>query len=141
MATKIEKDKRELMVARLLMRGNVPSEICRIMAKEYHISKRTVDRHMAKIYKIWSKNFEEKLCSGLPYHKSIRMEIYQKAYNKKDYKTCLSVMQDVAKLEGLYMDEDNKGDMIFNIKVDMPEGDKELENGSKSQPKESKEHN
>ena len=140
MATKIEKDQRELLVARLLMRGNVPDEICRILAEKYHISKRTVERHLAKIYKVWSKNFEEKLCSGLPYHKSIRMEIYQRAYLKKDFKTCLTVMQDVARLEGLYADE-AKGDMIFNINVDMPEGDEELENGSTSESKESKEHN
>lgn len=141
MATKIEKAQRELMISRLLMRGAVPNEICRIMAKEYHISRRTVDRAMAKIYKVWSKNFEKELCSGLSYHKAIRMEIYQKAYVKRDYKTCLAIMQDVAKLEGLYIDESDKGDTVFNINVEMPEEDKELENGSKSQSEESKKYN
>lgn len=140
MATKIEKDKRELMIARLLMRGAAPSEVCRVMMREYRISKRTVDRHIAKIYKVWSADFKEKLCSGLPYHKAIRMEIYQKAYHKKDYKTCLSVMQDIAKLEGLYVDE-VKGDLTFTIKVDMPEEDKEFDNASKSESKELTEHN
>ena len=141
MATKIEKAQRELMISRLLMRGAVPNEICRIMAKEYHISRRTIDRHLAKIYKVWSKNFEKELCSGLSYHKAIRMEIYQKAYVKRDYKTCLAIMQDIAKLEGLYVEEDNKGDTVFNIRVDMPEEDKEIEDGNKRQSKESEKHN
>lgn len=139
-ATKIEKAQRELMISRLLIRGAVPNEICRIMAKEYHISRRTVDRAMAKIYKVWSKNFEKELCSGLSYHKAMRMEIYQKAYVKRDYKTCLTIMQDIARLEGLY-DDEHKGDMIFNINVDMPEEDKELQNGCKSQSKKSEKHN
>ena len=143
MATNIEKDKRELMVAKLLTRGIKPSEITRIMAREYKISKRTVDRHIARIYKIWSKDFEVKLCQGLPYHKAMRMEIYQKAYLNRDFRTCLSVMQDIAKLEGLYVDE-IRGDMVFNVKVDMPEGFDEEDaksNTGKSKPDESKEHN
>jgi len=139
MATNIEKDKRELMIAKLLTRGVSIPEIIRIMAREYKICKRTVNRDIAKIYKVWHKNFEEKLCKGLPYHKAMRMEIYQKAYLNRDFRTCLSVMQDIAKLEGLYTDE--KGDMVFNIKVDMPKKDEEFKNGSKSESNESKEHN
>ena len=68
------------------------------------------------------------------------MEVYQRAYNDKDWAACLRVLQDIAKLEGLYVDE-VKGDLTFTIEVDMPEEDKEFNNASKSESKELTEHN
>ena len=123
---KQEVDERVLEVSRQMLRGVQSKIICRNMSVEWELSTRQIERYISSAYKMWHKEYQKRLKSGLDYHMAIRMKLYEEAYKGKtiketrfekgkyitteksvdqDFRLCLEVAKDIAKLEGLYVEK------------------------------------
>ncbi|MBA7537762.1 hypothetical protein ES705_30031 [subsurface metagenome] len=79
---------------------------------------------------MWHKEYEKRLKAGLNFHMAIRMQLYEEAYKGKtikitkvvkgnvvtmektedqDFRLCLEIAKDIAKLEGLYIERQEVG--------------------------------
>ena len=100
--TKVAIEKRILHISQLLLEGKRTQEICRNMSEKWQISKRQVERYIASSYKLWHKELKNQTKKILDYHIALRMNLYRIAYEEKNYRNCLEILKDLAKLEGLY---------------------------------------
>lgn len=94
--------KRLLYISELLLEGKSTKEICRFASEKWHISRRQVERYITSSYINWQKEFENKGEAILEYNIALRMNLYNKSYDKGKYRTCLTILKDIAKIEGLY---------------------------------------
>lgn len=120
-SNKVEVEERILSISQLLLEGKRTKEICRDMSGKWHISRRQVERYITSSYTLWHKEFENRRKMMLEYHLALRMNLYRIAYEKENYRFCLTTLKDVAKLEGLYdMDIPTQKDtIIVNIPEDL----------------------
>ena len=119
-------EERVLEVSRLLLSGNSNKKIVQDSSLKWDISERQVRKYIAKAYTLWHKEYQKRLKSGLDYHMAIRMKLYEEAYKGRaiketkyekgrpvtteklvdqDFRLCLEVAKDIAKLEGLYVEK------------------------------------
>jgi len=132
-------DERVLEVSKQMLSGISSKNICRNMSAKWDVSKRQIERYIRKAYAMWHKEYKKRLKAGLDYHMAIRMKLYEEAYKGKtikitkivkgqmvttektedqDFRLCLEIAKDIAKLEGLYVEKLIVEDHIV---VDMPE--------------------
>lgn len=99
---KLEMKKRLLYISELLLEGKSTKEICRFASEKWYISRRQVERYITSSYINWQKEFENKGEAILEYNITLRMNLYNKSYDEGKYRTCLTILKDIAKIEGLY---------------------------------------
>lgn len=116
---KLEIEERILYISQLLLEGKRTKEICRIASEKWIISRRQVERYITSSYKLWHKEFKNKTKIILDYHIALRMNLYRIAYEKENYRNCLEMLKDLAKLEGLY--DKNNDLQDTSIVVNVPE--------------------
>ena len=125
-ANKQKLEQRVLEISKKMLSGKATKEICRMMSLEWGVSERQIQRYISKAYKMWHKEYQKRLKSGLDYHMAIRMKLYEEAYSGKlvketkyekgrpvttegmvgqDFRLCLEIAKDIAKLEGLYVEK------------------------------------
>lgn len=119
--TKVLIEKRILFISQLLLEGKRTQEICRNMSEKWQISRRQVERYITSSYKLWHKEFKNQTKMFLDYHIALRMNLYRIAYEEKNYRNCLELLKDLAKLEGLYDKDNDLQDqtIIVNIPEDL----------------------
>ena len=141
MAEKSDKqqlDERVLEVSRQMLRGYQNKSICQNMSVEWDVSERQINRYIKKAYGMWYKEYKKKLKAGLAYHMAIRMKLYEEAYKgnrikitkikkgekvtierveNQDFRLCLEIAKDIAKLEGIYPAEKHKVDETRKVIV------------------------
>ena len=87
---------------------------------------------------MWHKEYEKRLKAGLDYHMAVRMKLYEEAYKgnrikitkiikgqkmtierveNQDFRLCLEIAKDIAKLEGIYPAEKHKIDETRKVIV------------------------
>ena len=119
-------DERILEVSRLMLRGHTTKKIVHDSSLKWNISERQVKKYIAKAYSMWHKEYKKRLKAGLDYHMAMRMKLYEEAYKGKiikitklikgnrvtmertegqDFRLCLEIAKDIAKLEGLYVEK------------------------------------
>ena len=142
-ANKQQLEERVLEVSKQLLRGIPSKRICQLMSVKWEVSERQINRYISKAYTMWHKEYQKRLKSGLDYHMAIRMKLYEEAYKGKtiketrlekgkyiitekfvdqDFRLCLEIAKDIAKLEGLYVEKHDvnvKGE--HRIIVEAPE--------------------
>jgi hypothetical protein len=120
-SNKVEIEERILYISQLLIEGKRTKEICRNMSEKWKISRRQVERYINSSYKLWHKEFKNKTKIILDYHIALRMNLYRIAYEEENYRNCLEILKDLAKLEGLYgIDSPAQEDtIIVNIPEDL----------------------
>lgn len=118
-SNKAEIEERILYVLNLLLEGKKTKDICRIATGKWNISRRQVERYITSSYKLLHKEFENILKNDLVYHMALRMHLYSISYEKGNYRTCLEIMKDLAKLQGLY--DNNANSQVIDIVVKLPE--------------------
>ena len=130
-------EERILEVSRQMLRGYPNKRICQNMSVEWDISERQVNRYIASAYRMWHKEYKKRLKAGLDYHMAMRMKLYEEAYKGKaikvtkvkrgervtieriedqDFRLCLEIAKDIAKLEGLYVEKHDvkvEGELII----------------------------
>jgi len=119
-------EERVLEVSRQMLKGYQNKKICQNMSVEWDVSERQINRYISNAYTMWHKEYQKRLKSGLDYHMAIRMKLYEEAYKGKtiketrlekskyitteksvdqDFRLCLEIAKDIAKLEGLYIEK------------------------------------
>ena len=137
-ANKQEVEKRVLEISKMLLKGNSNKKICQMMSVEWGVSIRQVNRYISKAYKMWHKEYKKRLKAGLDYHMAVRMKLYEEAYKgnrikitkiikgqkmtierveNQDFRLCLEIAKDIAKLEGIYPAEKHKIDETRKVIV------------------------
>jgi len=119
-------EERILEVSRQMLRGYPTKKIVQDSTLKWGISERQVRKYIAKAYGMWHAEYKKRLKAGLDYHMAIRMKLYEEAYKGKtikitklmkgnlvttektedqDFRLCLEIAKDIAKLEGLYVEK------------------------------------
>jgi len=101
-SNKAEIEERKLYVSNLLLEGKETKGICRIATEKWKICRRQVERYITSSYTNWHKQFDKKGVAILEYNIALRMNLYNKSYDGGKYRTCLAILKDMAKIEGLY---------------------------------------
>jgi len=112
-SNKIEMEKRILEVSKMLLSGLSTKEICYNAILKWDISESQIKRYIRRCYTLWHQDFRKKRKAGLDYHLAKRRDLYKKAYDKKDWKTCLEIAKDEAKIMDIYPTEKIKHDVEF----------------------------
>ena len=129
MAEKSDKkqlEERILEVSRQMLRGYQNKNICQNMSIKWDVSERQINRYISSAYRMWHAEYKKRLKAGLDYHMAMRMKLYEEAYKGKtikitklvkgnmvttertedqDFRLCLEIAKDIAKLEGLYVEK------------------------------------
>ena len=132
MAEKSDKkqlDERVLEVSRQMLRGYSNKKIVQDSSVLWNISERQIRKYITKAYAMWHKEYKKRLKAGLDYHMAVRMKLYEEAYKgnrikitkiikgekvtierveNQDFRLCLEIAKDIAKLEGIYPAEKHK---------------------------------
>ena len=101
-SNKVEIDKRILEVSKMLLSGNSTKDICYYALLNWDISESQVKRYIRHCYTLWHKEFKKKSKANLNYQLAKRKDLYNKAYEGKDWQTCLSIAKDESKILDLY---------------------------------------
>jgi len=118
-SNKAEIEERKLYVLNLLLEGKKTKEICRVATGKWNISRRQVERYITFSYKLFHNEFENIVKNDIAYHSALRMHLYSIAYGKGNYRTCLEILKDLAKLQGLY--DNNSNSQVMDIVFKLPE--------------------
>jgi DNA-binding transcriptional MerR regulator len=100
-ATREEYNERLKLVKTFLAKGMPLPQIRRLLAEEIGISQRQVDNYIKDVFNQW-ENKESKQRPGK--RAQIRYQLYQlyeKCFEKKDYKTCVTILDRLCKLDAL----------------------------------------
>ena len=100
--TKIELDKRLIEVEEMLINGESRYALVQYGLKAWGIKAAQVDKYIAKVRKKWDECFEKEFKHNLTWHLIARKKLYKKCLETKDNRTALSVLHDIADLQGLY---------------------------------------
>lgn len=101
-ATKGEIAKRTGLIAKMLLEGKSKESIVRFSSEEFCIKERMVEKYIAKAQEIIEKSVVKKV--DYDYSKAVLRyeELYRLAFDKKDYKSCLSINKELSNLQGLH---------------------------------------
>ena len=119
-------EERILEVSRQMLRGYTNKKIVQDGSLEWNVSERQIRKYITKAYAMWHTEYKKRLKAGLDYHMAIRIKLYEEAYKGKtikvtkvksgervtieriedqDFRLCLEIAKDIAKLEGLYIEK------------------------------------
>jgi len=133
-------EERILEVSRQMLRGYTNKKIVQDSSLKWDVSERQIRKYITKAYAMWHAEYKKRLKAGLDYHMAMRMKLYEEAYKGKtikitklikgnlittertddqDFRLCLEIAKDIAKLEGLYV-ERFEGKVVEVIKVELP---------------------
>jgi len=104
-SNRTEINKRILEVSKMLLTGESNKNILQYASLNWRISDRQTQTYIKQCYDRWYKDFEAKRRANLSYHLAKRADLYFQAYKKKDYKTCLEIAKDEAKILDVYPSE------------------------------------
>lgn len=132
-------EERVLEVSRRMLSGWTNKKIVQDGSVKWNISDRQVRKYITKAYSMWRAEYKKRLKAGLDYHMAIRMKLYEEAYKGKtikitkvvkgnmvtmektedqDFRLCLEIAKDIAKLEGLYVEKlEFPGELVIKVKL------------------------
>ncbi len=132
-------EERILEVSRQMLRGYSNKKIVQDSSVKWNVSERQIRKYITKAYTMWHTEYKKRLKAGLDYHMAMRMKLYEEAYKGKtikitkvvkgamvttertedqDFRLCLEIAKDIAKLEGLYVEKFEgkvKNEVVVNI--------------------------
>lgn len=107
----------------MLLSGLSPKEICQEicqnMSLEWNVSERQVNRYIRRCYDLWHKDFEKRRKRNLDYQLAKRTDLYKKSYDEKDWKVCLEIAKDEAKIMDIYPTEKYKVEVKEDVTVNI----------------------
>lgn len=115
-STKIETDKRTRGVQEWMMQGHSSSDIVRQCIAQWGITGRQAYKYIRKAYDAFREQAERDIEARRQYHIHSRLKLFRDLQDKKSSKpagTALAILQDIAKLEGLYVE---KTEIVVNDK-------------------------
>lgn len=115
-STKVETDKRTRAVQEWMMQGHSSADIVRQCIAQWNITGRQAYKYIRKAYEAFREQAEKDIESRRQFHIHSRLKLFRDLQDKKNSKpagTALAILQDIAKLEGLYVE---KTEVIINDK-------------------------
>ncbi|KAF0193949.1 MAG: hypothetical protein FD166_3615, partial [Bacteroidetes bacterium] len=115
-STKIETDKRTRAVQEWMMQGHSSSDIVRQCTAQWNITGRQAYKYIRKAYEAFREQAENDIEARKQFHIQSRLKLFRDLQDKKSSKpagTALAILQDIAKLEGLYVE---KTEIVFDDK-------------------------
>lgn len=101
-ANKVKLLQRKAEIEEMVLQGASVSQIAKYAKDNYGISRRQVDNYLSKIYKDWELKIDKDRNKTFNAHLRKRERIFQKAYKDEAWNTCLSILKDIADLQGFY---------------------------------------
>ena len=88
----------------LVLSGLRRAEILRYIAEktDWDVKARTVDSYIARAYKAIAATHQDISAHQMNLTQVRLIDLYKRSMNIQDYKTCLSVVREIAKLNGLF---------------------------------------
>jgi len=115
-STKVETDKRVRAVQEWMMQGITSADIVRQVMVKYELKERQAYKYIRKAYDAFREQSEKDIEARRQFHIHSRLKLFRDLQDKKSSKpasTALAILQDIAKLEGLYVE---KTEVIINDK-------------------------
>lgn len=115
-STKIETDKRTRAVQEWMMQGHSSADIVRQCTAQWNITGRQAYKYIRKAYEAFRAQAENDIEARKQFHIHSRLKLFRDLQDKKASKpagVALAILQDIAKLEGLYVE---KTEILVNDK-------------------------
>lgn len=115
-STNLELDKRIRVVQEWMMQGFSSADIVRQIIVKYDLKERQAYKYIRKAYEAFREQAEKDIEARKQYHIQSRLKLFRDLKDKTSSKpagTALAILQDIAKLEGLYVE---KTEIVVNDK-------------------------
>jgi len=123
--SKIEKVKRIRLIQEDLINGILPAKIVEKYSGEWNLTERMINHYIKTAFDDFKKLSGQNIDSIRGFHLQARMSLLEFAMSKEKYKPfALDVLQDMAKLQGLYVhkhDITSDGEKLNLIQVFIPD--------------------
>ncbi|MEI6487329.1 MAG: hypothetical protein WCP52_00130 [Bacteroidota bacterium] len=88
-----------------LLQGQLVTDICRNIIGLWSISEKEAIQMIADAFDDFTKRTKKSHSTARAYHVQLRLSLYKKAVEAKQFKTALQILQDLAKIESAYYPE------------------------------------
>lgn len=123
--SKVEKIKRIRLIQEDLINGILPAKIVEKYSGEWNLTERMINHYIKTAFDDFKKLSGQNIDSIRGFHLQARMSLLEFAMSKEKYKPfALDVLQDMAKLQGLYVhkhDITSDGEKLNLIQVFIPD--------------------
>lgn len=89
-----------------LLKGELVTDICRNIIEKWNIAEPAAIKMIADAFDDFTKRTKKSHATARAYHVQLRLSLYKKALEAKEFKTALQILQDLAKIESAYFPED-----------------------------------
>lgn len=101
-ATKGEIAKRIGEIATMLINGESRETVVRFSSENYGVGERMAEKYMVKAKELIEKSVKKEVEYDYSLAVSRYEELYRLSFEKKDFKTCLSINKELSVLQGLH---------------------------------------
>jgi hypothetical protein len=115
-SSNIELDKRIRAVQEWMMQGYTSADIARQIMSKYDLKVRMAYKYIRKAYEVFKEQSVKDLEADRQFHIQARMKLFRELQDKTSCKpagVALAILQDIAKLEGHYVE---KSEILVNDK-------------------------
>jgi len=102
-ATDIEKQKRVLIVQQWLIEGVRSPIIVKNIKEQWGISESQAYKYIDLAWQGFAEKYMKDRDALLAFHIAARINLFRKAYEREHWGVCRSILEDIAKLQGLYV--------------------------------------
>ena len=103
-STKAEIDQRVQAIYLLLLRRETRTSILQFVANKGWGSKRTADDYIKRARDLMREESQAERDDAISEHLALRRDLFNKAYKERKWAIAFQIVQDEAKLQGLYFD-------------------------------------
>ena len=102
---KLRTKERVAVVQRLLVEGHSTPVIVQNISKKWDIGERQAYNYVSKAWDTFAEKYENRRDAILGFHVAARLNLFRKAYDAEQYYVCKQILEDLAKLQGLYVNK------------------------------------
>ncbi len=88
-----------------LLKGELITDICRNIIGLWNLSEQEAMQYVADAFEDFTKRTKKTHKAARAYHIQLRLSLYKKAVEAKQFNIALQVLQDLAKIEAAYYPE------------------------------------
>lgn len=85
-----------------LLQGNLVTDILRNIIKSWELTEPQAIEYISKAFDDFSKKTGNTYAKTKAYHVQLRLNLYKKAFETKEYKLCIEILKDLSKLQNIY---------------------------------------
>ncbi|MGB0917746.1 MAG: hypothetical protein ACPGU4_09160 [Flavobacteriales bacterium] len=101
-ATKGEIENRVGQIATMLINGESKTNVVRFSTENFGVKERMTEKYLVKAKELIEKSVKKEVEYDYSLAVSRYSELYKRSFEKKDFKTCLSINKELSALQGLH---------------------------------------